>query len=190
LRNLTKIAFLGTALALPAPATPSFPQVIAGAYELAQAIVAPSRLWANVATPTVPPFVPSAENLIVNTTVPQGERAHLGWTFPSMGYSPGTDVHDGSAINVTMYYTAPGNVERPIFGFFSGPRTGFCGFTAGSAGWAFLDSSVIGTYTGRWNVEFGQSTQPDAPVDPRSGCGPEPFNITTMEFVRTWEVVR
>ena len=44
-------------------------------------------------------------------------------------------------------------------------------------------------YTGRWNVEFGQSTQPDAPIDPSSGCGPEPFDIMTVEFVRTWEVV-
>ncbi|KAJ7196250.1 hypothetical protein GGX14DRAFT_575070 [Mycena pura] len=200
LRNLTKIAFLGAAFALPAPAAPSFPQVT-------QTIVAPSHLSANVAIPTAPPFVPSADNLIVNTTVPQGEDAFLGWTFLDMGFTPGTVVHDGSAINVTMFFTAPGSVEQLAIGhvvrsvslihgadgytcsLFSGPQIGFCAFNAGSASWAFVDSSVIGTYTGRWNVEFGQSTQPDAPIDPDTGCGPEPFNITTMEFVRTWEVV-
>jgi hypothetical protein len=26
-------------------------------------------------------------------------------------------------------------------------------------------------------------------VDPESGCGPEPFDMKTVEFVRTWEVV-
>ncbi|KAJ7196278.1 hypothetical protein GGX14DRAFT_575093 [Mycena pura] len=184
LGTLTKIAFLGSALALPAP----FPQVIAGAYELAQTVVAPGLahgLWPHIPTPTVPPFVPSEDNLIVNTTVPQGERAHLGWTFPLMGLSPGTAVHDGSALAVAMFYTAPGDVERRIFRLV----TGLCGFATGSSSRAFVDASAIGTYTGRWKVEFGQSTQPDAPVDPRSGCGPEPFNITTMEFVRTWEVV-
>jgi hypothetical protein len=44
-------------------------------------------------------------------------------------------------------------------------------------------------YKARWSVEFGKSTQSDAPVDPNSGCGPEPFDSTTVEFERFWEVV-
>jgi hypothetical protein len=43
-------------------------------------------------------------------------------------------------------------------------------------------------YKGRWVVEFGQSTQPDAPVRD-GGCGPDPFDSTTVEFERSWEVV-
>jgi hypothetical protein len=44
-------------------------------------------------------------------------------------------------------------------------------------------------YKARWSVEFGQSSQPDAPVNPDSGCGPVPFDTTTVEFERSWEVV-
>ncbi|KAJ7453755.1 hypothetical protein FB451DRAFT_1280731 [Mycena latifolia] len=194
--NFTKIVFLSTSLALQARAGPSFPKVNAGDFELIQATTAaPRRLLANVDIPTVPPFVPSADNLIVNTTVPQGEFADLGWIFPSVGDNTDPAVFDGSSINVTVLYTPPGGVEQFVFGIDSGPETpqpvgvGFCGFFPGFWIEGVLDSSVLGTYTGRWIVEFGESTQPDAPVDPDSGCGPEPFNITTVEFVRTWEVV-
>ncbi|KAJ6555405.1 hypothetical protein DFH09DRAFT_1165315 [Mycena vulgaris] len=193
--NFTKIVLLSTSLALQACAGPSFPKVIAGDFELIQTTtVAPSHL-ANADIPTVGPFIPSADNLIVNTTVPQGEFANLGWIFASVGDNSDPAVFDGFEHNITVLYTPPGGVETFIFGIESGPETpqpvgvGFCGFFPGFWIEGVLDSSVLGTYTGRWIVEFGQSTQPDAPIDPNSGCGPEPFNITTVEFVRTWEVV-
>lgn len=44
-------------------------------------------------------------------------------------------------------------------------------------------------YEGRWNVEFGESSNPDAPVDPDTGCGPEPFDLRTVVFKRKWQVV-
>ncbi|KAJ7915231.1 hypothetical protein B0H13DRAFT_1872324 [Mycena leptocephala] len=70
-----------------------------------------------------------------------------------------------------------------IYSIESGPSggDGFCGFFPGFGLAGVLDSSVLGTYTGRWIVEFGESTQPYAPVDPESGCGPEPFNMTTRD---------
>jgi hypothetical protein len=52
------------------------------------------------------------------------------------------------------------------------------------------DFIVLSRYKARWIVEFGQSIEPDAPIDPDSGCGAEAFNITTVEFERTWEVVK
>ncbi|KAJ7246957.1 hypothetical protein C8J57DRAFT_1724631 [Mycena rebaudengoi] len=195
-RDFTKIVLFSTSLALQACAGPSFPRVTVGDFELIQATTAaPSRLLANAKLPTVGPFVPSADNLIVNTTVPQGEFASLGWIFESVGDNSDPAVFDGSFHNVTVLYTPPGGVETFIFGIDSGPDTpqpdgvGFCGFFPGFWVTGVLSSSDLGTYTGRWIVEFGQSTQPDAPVDPDSGCGPKPFNITTVEFVRTWEVV-
>ncbi|KAJ6452442.1 hypothetical protein C8R45DRAFT_1040662 [Mycena sanguinolenta] len=159
------------------------------------------------ATPTTGPFVPTADNLIFNTTVPQGVNAVLGWVDTIIpGVPPFENVFDGSAKNITMFYTPPGGVEKPLIGFFSGPSTGFCGVTPGSSSETFIDSSVLGTYecdlgyvmcplltesryTGRWVVEFGQSTDPDAPIDPKTGCGPLPFTTGGVEFVRTWEVV-
>ncbi|KAJ7333937.1 hypothetical protein DFH08DRAFT_879805 [Mycena albidolilacea] len=195
-RNFVNLVLLSTALSVQARASPSFPKVTAGDFQLIHTITAaPSRLLANADIPTVPPFVPSADNLIVNTTVPQGEFANLGFIFPSVGDNTNPAVFDGSSINVTVLYTPPGGVETFVFGIDSGPETpqpvgvGFCGFFPAFFVEGVLDSSVLGTYTGRWIVEFGESTQPDAPVDPNSGCGPEPFNITTVEFVRTWEVV-
>ncbi|KAF7340567.1 hypothetical protein MSAN_02128200 [Mycena sanguinolenta] len=141
-------------------------------------------------TPTTDPFYPTAANLVFNTTVPQGVRAVLGWTDTIIpGIPPSTNVFDGSARNLTMFYTPPGGVETYRGGFFNGPRTDFCGVTPGATFMAYIDSSVLGTYTGRWVVEFGQSTDPDAPVDPKTGCGPLPFTTNGVEFVRTWEVV-
>ncbi|KAJ7440992.1 hypothetical protein FB451DRAFT_1299465, partial [Mycena latifolia] len=161
-------SFLSTSLALQARAGPSFPKVNAGDFELIQATTAaPRRLLANVDIPTVPPFVPSADNLIVNTTVPQGEFADLGWIFPSVG-----DNTDPRVRWVLQTIDSGPETPQPV-------GVGFCGFFPGFWIEGVLDSSVLGTYTGRWIVEFGESTQPDAP----------PFNITTVEFVRTWEVV-
>ncbi len=59
-----------------------------------------------------------------------------------------------------------------------------CDFRSWHTDWVASTS-----YTGRWVVEFGESTHPGAPVYPESGCGPEPFNIKTEEFVERWEVV-
>ncbi|KAJ7930931.1 hypothetical protein B0H13DRAFT_2309238 [Mycena leptocephala] len=188
--NFTKFVLLTTSLALQVCAGASFPKVTAGDFELIQSTTAaPSRLRANADIPTVGPFVPSADNLIVNTTVPQGEFAGLGWAFPSVGNISGSAVFDGFAKNITVLYTPPGGVEHIATGPAIDAGDAFCGFVPRFAVEGVLDSSVLGTYTGRWIVKFGESTQPDAPVDPGSGCGPEPFNITTVEFVRTWEVV-
>ncbi|KAJ7747923.1 hypothetical protein DFH07DRAFT_830574 [Mycena maculata] len=187
----TKIVLLCTSLAFQAHARPWFPTVAAGDFGLIQGLTAAlARLRANTNTPpTVGPFVPSADNLIVNTPATQGEFGTLGWTFPSEGREIGRNVFDGFAKNITVLYTPPDGVERLLIGLLSGPDQGLCGFAPGSSASGVLDSSVLGTYTGRWIVAFGQSTQPDAPVDPATGCGPVPFNITTVEFVRTWEVV-
>ncbi|KAJ7906451.1 hypothetical protein B0H13DRAFT_1880607 [Mycena leptocephala] len=188
--HFAKLVLLSTSLALQACAGPSFPKVTAGAFKLIQATTAvPSRLSTNADIPTVGPFVPSADNLIVNTTVPQGEFADLGWIFASVGDNSDPAVFDGFAKNISILYTPPGGVEHIESGPGIGGGDGFCGFFPGFWIEGVLDSSVLGTYTGRWIVEFGESTQPYAPVDPESGCGPEPFNMKTVEFVRTWEVV-
>ncbi|KAJ6540719.1 hypothetical protein B0H19DRAFT_1078120 [Mycena capillaripes] len=189
--DFTKIVLLSTALALQARAGPS-PKITAGDFELIQGTpAAPSRLLANADLPTVGPFIPSAANLIVNTTVSQGEIADLGWIFASVGDNTDPAVFDGFAKNISVFYTPPGDVEHIANGPDIAPPggEGFCGFFPGFFLEALLDSSVLGTYTGRWIVEFGESTQPYAPIDPDSGCGPEPFNSKTVEFMRTWEVV-
>ncbi|KAJ6468808.1 hypothetical protein C8R45DRAFT_1105454 [Mycena sanguinolenta] len=69
-------------------------------------------------------------------------------------------------------------------------RPAHIGFPSGSFTEAVIPSDVLGTYAGRWLVEYGQSTQPDAPGDPDSGCGLLPFTTMKKEFGRTWEVVR
>jgi hypothetical protein len=116
-RNLANLVLLSTALSVQARASASFPKVTAGDFQLIQTTTAaPSRLLANADIPTVPPFVPSADNLIVNTTVPQGEFADLGFIFPSVGDNTDPAVFDGSSINVTVLYTPPGGVETFVFG--------------------------------------------------------------------------
>ncbi|KAJ7460018.1 hypothetical protein B0H11DRAFT_2058530 [Mycena galericulata] len=186
--TFTKIVLLCTSLALQAHARPWFPDVT-GDFGLIQGLTAAlTRLRGNT-PPTVGPFVPSADNLIVNPPATQGEFGALGWMFQSEGDKNGHNVFDGFAKNITILYTPPGGVERFLMGLSSGPDHGLCGFAPGSSMQGYLNSSVLGTYTGRWIVEFGQSTQPDAPVNPATGCGPVPFNVTTVEFVRTWEVV-
>ncbi|KAF8148951.1 hypothetical protein K438DRAFT_1866687 [Mycena galopus ATCC 62051] len=183
-----KIVLLCTSLALRAE-RPWF----AGDFGLIQGLTtALTRLRANIhinTPPTVGPFVPSADNLIVKAPATQGEVATLGWIFPSGENKIGKNVFDGFAKNITVLYTPPGGVEHIVMGLLAGPEQGLCGFAPGSSAYGFLNSSVPGTYTGRWIVEFGQSTRPDAGVDPTTGCGPVPFNLTTVEFTRTWEVV-
>ncbi|KAJ6452475.1 hypothetical protein C8R45DRAFT_1083404 [Mycena sanguinolenta] len=184
----SKIVLLFTALALQAWA--ASPQITKGDFKLIQvnSAAVPTPLVTADDTPTIGPFVPTAANLIVNTTVPQGVDAEIGWIFNSVGDNSDPAAFDGSFKNITVFYTPPGGVEQFVFGIESGPDTDFCGIFPGFDLAGVIDSSVLGTYYGRWMVDFGQSTQPDAPVDPTSGCGPLPFNITTVEFSRTWEV--
>ncbi|KAJ6479145.1 hypothetical protein C8R45DRAFT_933922 [Mycena sanguinolenta] len=193
--SLSKIVFLSTALALQARAGPAFPHITKGDLEIVQGnTAAPDPLLATAADiPTTGPFVPTADNLIVNTTVPQGVNAALGWIDSTVaGVAPFSPVFDGSSYNISVFYTPPGGVETSD----TGPdTTDFCGIFSGYWTYGVMDSSVLGTYArgftyaARWTIEYGQSTQPDAPVDPTSGCGPDPFNMTTVEFTRNWEVV-
>ncbi|KAJ6451901.1 hypothetical protein C8R45DRAFT_945935 [Mycena sanguinolenta] len=184
--NFAQIFLLSTTLALRAGADPSSPLIVKGEFDLIQGSTAatPGRLATADDIPTTGPFVPKAANLIVNTTVPQGTFADFGWIFDSVeGVTPGTAVFDGSAFNISMFYTPAGGVEIRI-SIITGPNigTGFCGFSSGSFTEALIPSDVLGTYTGRWVIEYGQSTQPDAPVDPDSGCGPLPFTTMNKEF--------
>ncbi|KAJ6557548.1 hypothetical protein B0H19DRAFT_1376266 [Mycena capillaripes] len=170
--NLAKILLLSTSLALQASAGPSLPKVTQGNFPLA-------------------PRSSTEANLIVNTTVPVGKPSFVGWIFDTVGDNS-APVFDGFAFNITVFFTPPDGEEELLVGLESGPEIvpgGFCGFFPGFGFAAVLDEEDIGTYSGRWVVQFGQSTQPYAPVDPETGCGPEPFDIKTVEFVKTWEVV-
>ncbi|KAJ7276606.1 hypothetical protein C8J57DRAFT_1223346 [Mycena rebaudengoi] len=165
------------------------PKVISGDFEI-QSSATPSRISpiGTSAQTSIAPFPPTAENLIFNTTVPQGEPALLGWIFS--GTFDGSIVFDRFARNITVFYTPPAGTEQFVFSLFNiPPDIGFCGFFPGVFFAGILDSNDLGTYNARWIVEFGQSTQPDVPVDPHSGCGPVPFDSTTVEFERSWEVV-
>ncbi|KAF7340575.1 hypothetical protein MSAN_02129000 [Mycena sanguinolenta] len=187
--SFNKVVLLSTAFSLQARA---LPQITKGDFEIMQVNTAANHALAIADdTPTTGPFIPTADNLIVNTTVPQGVNAALGWIDPTVaGVAPFSPVFDGSAYNISVFYTPPSGVETFVFGVDTGPdTTDFCGIISGYWIEGVIDSSVLGTYLGRWIVEYGQSTQPDAPVDPNSGCGPDPFNMTTVEFTRTWEVV-
>ncbi|KAF7342592.1 Protein disulfide isomerase [Mycena sanguinolenta] len=195
--NFTKFVLLSTTLALHARAGPS-PAPL------------PATGDSEPVVPTVPFFVPTAANLIFNTTVPQGVNATLGWVSNNVGDDSNPVAFDGSQKKHHCVVHAPGRcrgvrlevcpIERVLclsdcvhacptsIGVGPGPD-GFCGIFPGFVLKESIDSSVLGTYTGRWVIEYGQSTRPDAPVGPESGCGPLPFNMTTTEFVRTWEVV-
>ncbi|KAJ6452444.1 hypothetical protein C8R45DRAFT_945677 [Mycena sanguinolenta] len=114
--NFAQIVLLSTALALGVCAGPSSPQIIKGDFDIIQGSIpaAPSLLLAT--TPTIGPFVPTAANLLVNTTVPQGTFADLGWIFNSVeGNPPPTAAFDGSAYNISVFYTPPGGVETSLF---------------------------------------------------------------------------
>ncbi|KAJ7881128.1 hypothetical protein B0H14DRAFT_2706209, partial [Mycena olivaceomarginata] len=107
--TFTKIVLLCTSLALQAHARPWFPEVDFG---LIQGLTtALTHLRGNTNPPgplTVGPFVPSADNLIVNTPATQGEFGTLGWIFPSEGKETGRNVFDGFTKNITILYTPPG----------------------------------------------------------------------------------
>ncbi|KAJ7237024.1 hypothetical protein B0H12DRAFT_121405 [Mycena haematopus] len=148
-RTFSKFVFLSTVLVLQARAGPPFPQVIAGDFEIIQATTtAPSHLLASEDTPTIGPFVPSAANLIVNTTVPQGVPADLGWIFASVGNNSDPVAFDGFSKNITVFYTPPAGVEQFVFSFAVGigDANGFCGIFPGAWFEGVLDSSVLGTY--------------------------------------------
>jgi hypothetical protein len=51
----------------------------------------------------------------VNTTVPQGDFALLGWIFASVGDNTDPAVFDGFAKKITVLYTPPGGVEEFVF---------------------------------------------------------------------------
>ncbi|KAJ6479113.1 hypothetical protein C8R45DRAFT_359113 [Mycena sanguinolenta] len=188
--SLSKIIFLSTALALQACAGPAFPHITKGNVGVIQGSIAATAPSPLGTPPTIGPFVPTAANLLVNTTVPQGTDAEVGWIFDTVpGVAPFATVYDGSAYNISVFYTPPGGDEEFVFGLLSGPdTTGFCGIFSGFWLAGVIDSSVLGTYAARWTIEYGQSTQPDAPVSP-AGCGPDPFTMNTAEFNGNWEVV-
>ncbi|KAJ7915187.1 hypothetical protein B0H13DRAFT_1872280 [Mycena leptocephala] len=142
--HFAKLVLLSTSLAPQACAGPSFPKVTAGAFKLIQATTAvPGRLSTNADFPT-------------------GDFADLGWIFASVGDDTEPFVYDGFAKNITVLYTSPGGVEHIESGPGIGGGDGFCGFFPGFWIEGVLDSSVLGTYTGRWIAEFGESTQPYA----------------------------
>ncbi|KAJ7276605.1 hypothetical protein C8J57DRAFT_1466103 [Mycena rebaudengoi] len=147
-----------------------------------------SRIVTSAQT-SIAAWVPTAANLIVTTgTVFQGELAKVGWIWE--GIPDGSVLFDGFEKNITAFYTPPGGTEEVLWSTSVGPDTNLCGIFPGFGFSVALDSNDLGTYKARWIVEFGQSTQPDAPVDPNSGCGPEPFDSTTVDsFERYWEVV-
>ncbi|KAJ6479149.1 hypothetical protein C8R45DRAFT_933927 [Mycena sanguinolenta] len=143
--SLSNIVFLGVVLALQARAGPAFPHITKGDFSIIQGstgTAAPSALLAT--PPTVGPFVPTAANLIVNTTVAQGVDAALGWIFDTVpGVTDGSPVFDASAFN---------DCHWPDL-------TDFCGFGSGFWLAGVIDSSVLGTYAARWTIDYGQSTQ-------------------------------
>ncbi|KAJ7275695.1 hypothetical protein C8J57DRAFT_225610 [Mycena rebaudengoi] len=197
-RNFIALASLLSSFVFQVDAGSLIPKAIAGDFTITagdfeiQTFVSPSRILPIVASAqtSAAPWTPTAENLIVNTTVPQGEPALFGWIFPSEeGIEDGTAVLDGFAKIIAVFFTPPGGTEQFVFSLSVGPDTGLCGIITGFGIAAVSDSNDLGTYNARWIVEFGQSTQPYAPVDPNSGCGPEPFDSTTVEFERSWEVV-
>ncbi|KAJ7612623.1 hypothetical protein FB45DRAFT_939421 [Roridomyces roridus] len=179
-------------------ATPTFPGKIttgSGNFKVIQGtigtVAGSGALAARQDTPpitvTVGPFRPSPANLIVNKTVTQGDFADLGIQFPVEGDAQ--IAFDGFAKNITVFETPPGGDEEFIFGLESGPDTNLCGFFPGLFFEALLDTSVLGTYQGRWVFEIGESEDHRAAVNATTGCGPEPFNKRIVEFVRKWEVV-
>ncbi|KAJ7717500.1 hypothetical protein B0H14DRAFT_3011802, partial [Mycena olivaceomarginata] len=107
------------------------------------------------------PWALSEDNLLYNTTaVPQGELAVFGWGYSGTFGDP--PLVTGLAENVTMLVTPPG-VYVMIFSYVTGPTSDLCGFFPGHWAFSVVDSSVLGTYKGRWIVDYGGSTQPDAP---------------------------
>ncbi|KAJ6492096.1 hypothetical protein C8R45DRAFT_990393, partial [Mycena sanguinolenta] len=128
-RTFAKIILLSTVFALEASAGPS------------------SRTADNI--PTTGPFVPTAANIISNTTVPLGEAAVFGWVYDSVPNVPeSSPVFDGFAKNISAWFTPPGGKELLIFtNIVVGPfSSDFCGIYSGSSVVGFLPSQVLGTY--------------------------------------------
>ncbi|KAJ7275716.1 hypothetical protein C8J57DRAFT_1589810, partial [Mycena rebaudengoi] len=187
---LSSLVFQVDAATLIPKAIPGGHTITAGDFEI-RTFASPSSISPTVtsAQTSAAPWTPTAANLIFNASVPQGEQAQIGWIYPSEGdIKDGTTVHDGYARDVNWFFTPPGGTEQFLGGIFFGPETFLCGVFSGFGIAAVLNVNDLGTYKARWTVEFGQSTQPDAPVD-HSGCGPQPFDNKTVEFERYWEVV-
>ncbi|KAJ7281818.1 hypothetical protein C8J57DRAFT_1219629 [Mycena rebaudengoi] len=170
--------------------TASFgPRVIAGDFEV-QSSATPSRISPiGTSAHSIAPWAPLDENIVFNAPVPQDEFAEVGWFFDGHGAEDGTIVFDGWAKNITVYYTPPSGIEEWVFSLWADASVGLCGIKNGLRVVIPLDSTELGTYNARWHIEFGQSTQPDEPLDEFSGCGPLPFDSTTVEFQRSWEVI-
>ncbi|KAJ7238726.1 hypothetical protein C8J57DRAFT_1246419 [Mycena rebaudengoi] len=54
------------------------------------------------------PWTPTAENLVVKTTAPQGEPSIVGWIFPSVdGTDDGTPIFDGFVRKISIFFKLP-----------------------------------------------------------------------------------
>ncbi|KAJ6479084.1 hypothetical protein C8R45DRAFT_1156647 [Mycena sanguinolenta] len=186
--SLNKIVFLSTALALQARADPALSHITQGDLKILLGnTAAPDPLLSTTADiPTTGPFVSTADNLIVNNTVPQGVNAALGWIDPIVaGVVPFSPVFDGSAYNVSVFYTPPGGVETVDTG---SDTTDFCGIFSGY----WVQSHRL---FGPWNLRGKMDHRVRAKHPARRACRfyfgvwSDPFNTTTVEFTRNWEVV-
>ncbi|KAJ7605204.1 hypothetical protein FB45DRAFT_1042652 [Roridomyces roridus] len=146
----------------------------------------------TLATPTVPAFVPAQSDIVKNTTVPLGQISFLGWRFPVIaGFDDDTEVFDGTSKNITIFFTPPGGVEARVV---RRVPTSSAALRSPPGANSFLEiPSLLESWAPwlerRWVVNFGSSADTTAPLDPTTGCGPQPFDIQTAEFVATWEVV-
>ncbi|KAJ7244088.1 hypothetical protein C8J57DRAFT_1243204 [Mycena rebaudengoi] len=152
-----------------------------------QTAATPSRISpiGTSAQTSTAPWTPTAENLIFNTTVPQGTFAALGWIFD--GIYDGNYVLDGFAKNITVYYTVPGQDEEPVFSLSNepspdDPRFDFCGYFPGLWLYVPMDSDILGT-------RGGVSSLGKAPSQMHPLAWPLSFDSTTVEFEGAWEVV-
>jgi hypothetical protein len=121
-RNFIALASLLSSLVFQVDAGSLIPKGIPGAFTITagdfeiQTSTTPghiSPMVTSAQTSTVP-WIPTAYNLIFNTTVPQGTLAQLGWR--DYGPSDGTTIFDGYARNVTIFFTPPGGTEQDTGG--------------------------------------------------------------------------
>ncbi|KAJ7231127.1 hypothetical protein C8J57DRAFT_1251394 [Mycena rebaudengoi] len=125
------------------------------------------------------PFLPSDVNIVVNTTVTQREFSWVGMLYFLPRIPEGATILDGSAKTITLFQTPPNGAEEFFLSVQTGPPVrDFCGMENGFFYCGILDTSTLdlGTYTVRMVVEYGESTQPDAPVDPNGGLWPIAFH--------------
>jgi hypothetical protein len=109
--NFSKLVFLvlgSVALQVKAAAlqlvNTDLVSVTAGKFPI-QSASTPSRLSSTVSLNTASiPWAPTEENLVVNTTVVQGETAFLGWIFTP---TEGDFFFDGFSKNISITYTSP-----------------------------------------------------------------------------------